>query len=173
MDPKLAISYYNRGTAYGAKGENDKAVADYTAAIKCKPTFAEAYCNRSFVYWSKGVYDRAIADSTEAARLGPRNGFSHNNLAWFLATCPEERFRDRKRAVLHATQACELTQWKDWRFVSTLAAACAEAGKFDKAVEFQQRALAMVTKDADKERLQERLSLYRDGKPYREPIKQK
>ena len=94
-------------------------------------------------------------------------------MAWLLATCPEERFRDGQRAIDHATQACELTNWNDSGILDTLATAYAAAGKFDKAVEFQQKAVNLATKDAEIDKLREHLKLYRDGKPNREPVKKK
>ncbi|MGO9110890.1 MAG: hypothetical protein ACLP9L_16840 [Thermoguttaceae bacterium] len=52
-------------------------------------------------------------------------------------------------------------------FLDTLAAAYAEAGKFYKAVEFQQKAVELATKEAGKQELRDRLRLYQDGRPYR------
>ena len=86
---------------------------------------------------------------------------------------PEQRFRDAKRAIEQATRACELTQWKDSAYLDTLAAAYADAGKFDKAAEFEQKAVELVTEDADKDELLVHLKLYQDRKPYREPVKKK
>ena len=41
-----AAAYNRRGIAYGKKGEFDKAIADFTEAIRLKPDFAVAYLNR-------------------------------------------------------------------------------------------------------------------------------
>jgi len=59
-----------------------------------------------------------------------------------------------------------LTGWKDSAYIDTLAAAYAEAGEFDKAVEWQTKArdLAPENQKAD---YQTRVDLYRAGKPYR------
>ncbi len=64
---------YNRGNAYAGKGEYDKAIAEYTEAIRLDPTLAQAYYNRGFAYLNKGDYDKAIAEFTEAIRLHPQN----------------------------------------------------------------------------------------------------
>ena len=58
--------------AYGNKGEHDKAIADYTEAIRLNPKYAEAYYNRGVAYEDKGEHDKAIADFTEAIRLDPK-----------------------------------------------------------------------------------------------------
>jgi tetratricopeptide (TPR) repeat protein len=171
LNPKSAEVYCNRGVAYGKKGDVEKAIADFTEAIRLNPNLVEARWDRGTAHGKKGDFGKATADYNEILRLSPKNAGAHNSLAWLLATCPEERFRDGQRAIDHATQACELTKWKGWADLDTLAAAYAEAGNFDKAVEFQQKALALVTKDAEKDGPRERLKLYRDRKPYREPVK--
>ena len=53
-----------------------------------------------------------------------------NNLAWLLATSPEEGIRDGKRAIELAEKACEETEWQDAHIISTLAAGYAETGNF-------------------------------------------
>ena len=88
--------------------------------------------------------------------------------AWAWATCPDGHHRDGERAVESATRACELSGWKQARFIATLAAAHAEAGDFAKAVEYQRRANDLYAVPNDRARGEERLALYQDGKPYRD-----
>jgi hypothetical protein len=62
-----------------------------------------------------------------------------------------------------------MLKYRDGRFLDTLAAAYAEAGEFDKAVETQQKALddpELIKDDGDGAR--KRLALYREKKPFRD-----
>ena len=78
--------------------------------------------------------------------------------------------RDGKQAVVHATRACELTGWQYPMCISTLAAAHAEAGDFDRAVKFQKDALSFPAFEEQVGKAgQERLQLYAQKKPYRDP----
>ena len=52
--------------------------------------------------------------------------------------------------------------------LATLAAAYAEVGKFDKAVEWEEKAIQLNTDADDRKKGEERLKLYKDKKPYRE-----
>jgi hypothetical protein len=102
-------------------------------------------------------------------RLDPQHAGAHKQLAWLLATGPG-RLRDGKQAIEHATRACVLTKWKAPACIATLAAAHAEAEQFDRAIEFERKALS----DRDYEKRfgkagQERLALYERKKPYRDP----
>ena len=62
----LAWAYTDRGIAYRAKGEPDRAIADYDKAIWLNPKFADAYNGRGSAYDEKGDRDRAIADFDQA-----------------------------------------------------------------------------------------------------------
>ena len=57
-----------------------------------------------------------------------------NNLAWLLASCPNAAFRNGPEAVRLATRACESTGYAKPLLIGTLAAAQAEAGRFDDAI---------------------------------------
>ncbi len=62
--------YSLRGLTYADDKQYEKAVADYTKAIKMKPT-AERYNNRGEIYRQMKQYDKAKADLDTAYRLDP------------------------------------------------------------------------------------------------------
>jgi len=74
-----AKAYFNRGLAYSSKKDYDRAIADYSEAIKLDPTYSRAYANRGFGYYNKKDYDRAIADFSEAIRLDPKYAWAYAN----------------------------------------------------------------------------------------------
>ncbi len=62
-------AYNNRGLAQQAKGEYDRAIADFDQALKLNPVSAqtsEILDNRGLAYRAIGAYDEAIADFSEA-----------------------------------------------------------------------------------------------------------
>ncbi len=73
MDAKDTGSYYNRGLAYEQKAEYDRAIADYSSAIRLNPDFADAYNSRGSAYGHKQDFDKAIADFIVAIRLDPKD----------------------------------------------------------------------------------------------------
>jgi tetratricopeptide (TPR) repeat protein len=69
-------AYVNRGNAYAHSGELDRAIADYTEALKIDPT-ETAYRNRGIAYEHKGELDRAIADYDAVIKLKPEDPFGY------------------------------------------------------------------------------------------------
>src|SRR5713101_1830441 len=69
----------DRGFAYGAKGDNDHAIVEYSDAIRFDPKYPIAYNNRGVAYGVKGDNDHAIADYTEAIRLNPKVASAYAN----------------------------------------------------------------------------------------------
>ncbi len=160
---------YNRGNAWYRKSEYDRAIADYTAALGIEPDDYQALYNRGRSWFDQGEHERAIADYAAAVRVKPDLHQALNGLAWFLATTPEARLRDGRRAVKLAEQAVSLRDYSYNR--GTLAAAYAEAGRFGDAVSAQERSLAKARAEGwsaeDITDAEGRLRLYRQGRPYR------
>lgn len=169
LDPRMAAAFYYRGNAYADKKEYDSAIADYTAVLRIDAKDALAFNNRGTAYANKKQYVSAYKDYARAVELDPQYGHALNNLAWMLATCPRDDLRDGKKAIEHATKACELSDWKVASRLSTLAAAHAECGSFTEAVEWENKAIGMgLATKHEMELAYQRLHLYEKGKPYRE-----
>ena len=58
-----AFAYINRGSDYWTKGDNDRAIVDYTKAIEINPKKGDDPRNRCNAYSLKSEYDRAILES--------------------------------------------------------------------------------------------------------------
>jgi tetratricopeptide (TPR) repeat protein len=166
LNPQYAQAFHNRGIVRSKLQAYSQAVEDFSECLRLDAQFPGALTERGLVREKLGDFANAIDDYQAALKSNPKNLMACNNLAWLWATCPDELFRDGPKAVEYATTACELTNWKDAEKIDTLAAAHAERGEFDKAVELQERALNLV-EPALQQEFQSRLDLYRDGQPYR------
>jgi tetratricopeptide (TPR) repeat protein len=109
---------------------------------------------------------RMELDQDDAVLAGHLNGH-----AWRQATYPEAELRNGPEAIENATKACELTNWKTGRYVDTLAAAYAEASDFASAIEWQKKAIDLLTEEErprQRRDYESRLKLYESGQPARQ-----
>jgi Tetratricopeptide repeat len=167
---KAAPALLFRGRAYLKKGELDKAERDSNEVTDLDPKQYGAYIERAIIYNRKKDQARALRelDSISALKLN-KPGSALNGVAWVRATFPEPGLRDGNKATQEALRACEESQWQESDYIDTLAAAYAETGDFERAVKFQEQALGMVgPENPRRQKMESRLALYRDHKPYRE-----
>jgi tetratricopeptide (TPR) repeat protein len=161
----------NRALAIASlKAESEKKLTNLYNALKILPT-PETHTQIAVILAIKGEFQDAIEHYNEALRLRPDSPDVLNNLAWLLATCTDAHIRDGAQAVKHAGRACELTHYNMTPFVGTLAAAYAEAGRFDDAIATAQKACTLASKSGEQDLLrrnQELLVLYRTHQPYHE-----
>src|ERR1044072_7124252 len=75
----LARLYARRGGADQARGDANRAVADYNESMRIDPTYPSAYLNRGNVWYHRGDFDRAIADYNQAIQLAPDYGVAFSN----------------------------------------------------------------------------------------------
>ena len=70
-------AHFSRASAYLGRGELDRAIADFNAAIAIKPRYRLAYVGRGDAHDRKGDHDRAIADFNKAIALEPNQSLSY------------------------------------------------------------------------------------------------
>lgn len=167
----LAQTYHYRGRAYQwYKRDHTRAVADFTKALELNPAIQEVHYRRAGAYHALKEYAKAETDYAAAFKQDPNYKYFLDRWAWQLATCPDPKFRDGKRAVEMATKAIDDMIPINANYANTLAAAHAECGNFEEAVRWQETALEnLAAREKRLERgMRERLALYRAGKPFRE-----
>jgi arylsulfatase A-like enzyme/Flp pilus assembly protein TadD len=171
LNPRYAKAYNNRGSTYSSQGDSQRAIDDFAAAIKLDRTSAEAHQNMSLELLRQGKAQEAIEYGREAVRLQADWPEGLNDLAWMLATTEDSQLRDGAEAVRLAEQACQLTNYKKVTILDTLAAAYAEVGQFDKAVQMAETAIQLALaagKDALVDDIRSRQDLYKAERPYHE-----
>jgi tetratricopeptide (TPR) repeat protein len=159
-----AEPYLSQGWNWYDKKEYDKAISFFNQTLEINPQYALAFAARGLTWQKKGHYDDAINDGNKALELEPDKPAYLNNLAWILATCPNMRMRDGKRAVELALKAAKLTEWKKGYILDTLAASYAQSGDFPSAIKTQEKAIQLLQEES----LKRRLELYKQKKAYTE-----
>jgi len=135
------------------------------------PAFSEEQIKTASILSQQGDFKGAIAIYHSALQTHPDLPELLNNLAWLEATCPNTACRDGIQAVKNAERACELSHYGVASMVGTLAAAYAEAGRFDDAITAGERACDRATKNGEVhlvQRNEELLALYRNHQAYHE-----
>jgi len=94
-------------------------------------------------------------------RFSFRTAVQHADLAWVLATSPDAAQRDGALAVKLAEDACLQTQYRQPGMVATLAAAYAEAGRFNEALGAAQLACTLASQSGDQNLLQQYQAMQR------------
>jgi tetratricopeptide (TPR) repeat protein len=172
LNPDFVGAYMNRANIYVRQGELDQAIDDYNAALLRNPNLADLHVTRANTFLLKKDYRHALLDFQTAVQMNmEKPARALNSLAWLRATCPEAEIRNGKEAVELALKACELSQWKDWGIIDTLAAAYAEEGDFEQAIKYQRQALELGGSSNGYENIKNHLALYEQHKPYREGAK--
>ena len=154
------------------QGRNPEALYHLRMATIFEPD-AATYVDLALVEYATGDPRQAVKHFQRALAFGPdpNEATILNNLAWILATCPDDSIRNGTDAVKYAEQARRLTGSKQAGVMGTLAAAYAEAGRFPEAITAAQTAIKLATTAGNMPFAamnQQLLLLYRAGKSYHE-----
>lgn len=152
-------------------GHLDLAADQFEKAFAILNPSAQELLDLADIYAQLGQTRKVLACYDKAVEQEPNSVPALNNLAWLLATCPDNGIRNGVRAVELAELACKITDWRATVLMGTLAAAYAEAGRFPEAIAMAEKAITKARdekQDDVAKRNGELLELYRSGKPYRE-----
>ena len=165
----FVYGYVGRAAVRLRQHDDAAANKDLATAAKLDPGALELYLFCATAAAREKKYRAAEEEIARALKkaTGKREVLL-NSIAWFRATSPDEKLRNGAEAVRLATEACELTSWQSWQPIDTLAAAYAAAGDFEKAQQFEKRALGFNLGQAFRLKAGERLELYQQHKPYLE-----
>lgn len=169
--PSLAGAREQMGILLVRQGRLKEAMPHLAEAIRLQPENARLRAYHGLVLDQAGQPREAREEYRKAVELGEQQPEVLNNLSWILATSPNAELRGGAEAVRLSESACRLTDYKEARFIGTLAAAYAEAGRFDEAVATVRRAIAVAQAAGQLEvvaRNTELAELYAAKKPYHE-----
>jgi tetratricopeptide (TPR) repeat protein len=168
-NPSNVEAHSNLGNILLQLGNPDEALSHLREAVRIAPEFYMAHFNMGHVFLRRGDLSAAIQQLQDAVRLRPDWAPALIDLAWLLATAPDDMLRDGSRAVRLAERAVDLTGRREAGALDALAAAYAEAGLFDRALETAQTALQLDPAGPTADAIRARQALYRARSPYRAP----
>ncbi|MFH0981956.1 MAG: tetratricopeptide repeat protein [Planctomycetota bacterium] len=167
--PENARAYAGLGVVHLTRGDFEEAIRALKRALELDPVMP-IHDRLAEVYVRAGRSPEAVKTLRAGMAATPGHWELARELAWVLATCPQSEVRNGQEAVKLAEQALRLGG-AQVATLDTLAAACAEVGRFDEAIEMAQGALELARQRgtaATAEAISARLSQYRRGQAYRE-----
>ena len=106
-NPDNDQAHCNLGIVLALREQVDGAVQEFQAALKVNPRCVSAHYHLGVALLGQGRIGEGMSQFQQALDIDGDHTAAMNNLAWILATCPQERFRDGRRAVTLAERARE------------------------------------------------------------------
>ena len=171
INPDDAETHNTLGGIFQWLSDYGQAIEHFGEAVRSRPNYALAHHNLGFTHALDGRPEEAVAHYRRAMALAPEWAAPVGELAWLLATSPDDGLRDPGAAVRLAEEGLRLAGARDVAMLDTAAAAYAAAGRYDEAVRVAEEALELAGADADTTypEIRSRLGLYRAGQAYRTP----
>lgn len=144
LRPRYVEAHYNLGNALLQRGEIEASVAECEAALAIDPRSVEAHNNLGNAFRQQGKFREAIAHYEQVLSNAPGTLSTQTNLAWLLATCPDQSLRDIPRALQLATEANEQSGQSNPVILHTLSAAYVQSGDLRRGREAAGRALRIA-----------------------------
>jgi serine/threonine-protein kinase len=141
-----ASPHNNLGITLARKGNLDDAIAAFRIAIKLQPNLVAAHGNLGGALARKGKSEEALSTFRELLNFAPNHPVANNDLAYFLSTCPDAKFRDTAKALELAAKATKVAP-KNGDCWNTLGLAHFRAGHWSIAITTLEKADKLQTDD--------------------------
>ncbi|UCE60431.1 MAG: tetratricopeptide repeat protein [Phycisphaerales bacterium] len=151
-------------------GQTDAAIAHYLNALRLDPNRGRAALSLARLLVGRGRAGDAVLILKDTISRNSHDLQSAEYLARLLCAHPDEGIRNGEEAVALASHVSQAHHHEDVPVLLTLAAALAEAGRFDESVETAEKALRIAEErgaDTLIPKVQARLTLFRERKAYR------
>jgi tetratricopeptide (TPR) repeat protein len=169
LQPNLAKALDNLGIVQCLRGNRSGANQMFQQAIAREPGTAAYHYDLAHAVLRSGDLGGAAAHYGEGLKLDPDWPASTSRRAWEMATAPDSQRRNGALAVRLAEQSCEATDYQRAEYLDTLAAAYAEAGRFDDAVGAARKAQSGAPEaSAEAAAMRARLQGYLRHQPFRQ-----
>jgi tetratricopeptide (TPR) repeat protein len=123
------------------RGRVNEAIEHSEEALRIRPGDADAQNNLGLALLQTGDTKRAVTHLEKALQIDPGHMNAEVNLAWILATSPDDSTRNGARSVQLAEDIARRAGHPNAIVLRTLAAAYAETGRFNDAIETAQQAI--------------------------------
>ena len=163
--------YNNLGVTLLEQQRFQEAAEALNKALEIYPEHINARYNLGLALWSLGKIEPAVQEYRNVLSIKPDWATAANSLAWILATDKRVEIRNGTEAILWAQVACQGAGRENPEYLDTLAAAYAEAGRFEEAIRTARESLTLARSTGDTdlaEELEKRLQLYEAKKPFTE-----
>jgi tetratricopeptide (TPR) repeat protein len=130
LEPREPLGWNEFGDILYRQGEFASAAEKYERAIEIAPRSVRAHLNLARARMRLDDFRGAIAATRDALTHEPSDRLAAKQLAWLLATAPDDALRDGAAAV-HLLESLPPADELDLQYLEALAAAQAEAGRFD------------------------------------------
>jgi protein O-mannosyl-transferase len=174
--PGYAKAYNNLGIILASQNKDKAAIVFLSKALEISPKYAGAHFNLGKIFSNLNDTEKAIFQYKKALQFDPEMIQALYNLSWIRSTDENDNYRDGKEAVKLATRLCKITQFHQALALDALAAAYAETGRYDEAIAAGETAHKMALVQGPGilvQGLEQRLKLYRNKMPYRQPPQRK
>jgi protein O-mannosyl-transferase len=171
LRPDNSPAHENLAKALLQKGKVSDALIHYRKLLELQPDNIEVHNIVGTVLIQQGRPMEAIDEWQKVLIIQPDNGNAMSNLAWVLATSPDDSLRNGTKAVQLASEALRISGRRIPILFRTLAAAYAEAGDFSKAIQTAQEGAQLANSQGNSglaTELQGNIALYQTQRPLRD-----
>src|SRR5437016_4532965 len=172
LRPDNSPAHENLAKALLQKGDVENALIHYQKLLQLQPDNIEVHNIVGTALVQQGRVREGVEEWQQVLAIQPDNGNALSNLAWILATSPDDSLRDGAKAVQLAEEALRISGRRIPIIFRTLAAAYAENGEFSKAIQIAQQGIELANSQGNSglaTELEGNISLYQEQRPLRDP----